>query len=103
MNSTPNLLSINALKTYFPIKSGLFRKKRFLRANDDVCLDIQQGETLALVGESGSGKSTLGRSVLQLVAPTAGEVIYYGAGEKGVDCAYTWCDSGFQKTFRGKI
>ncbi len=56
------------------------QKKRVLHANEDVSLDIFEGETYGLVGESGSGKSTLGRAVLQLVTPTSGSVLYYGNG-----------------------
>ncbi len=48
------------------------------RAVDDVGLDVNEGETLAIVGESGSGKSTLARILLGLVKPTSGEVAYYG-------------------------
>lgn len=77
------LLSVRGLKKYFPLpKRSLFSKKRqFLRANDDISLDIYEGETYGLVGESGSGKSTFGRTVLQLARPTAGEVLYYGGNE----------------------
>ena len=52
------------------------RAKGEVRAVDDVCLDINEGETLGLVGESGSGKSTLGRLILKLVQPTSGTVKY---------------------------
>ncbi|MBB1485071.1 ATP-binding cassette domain-containing protein [Oceanospirillum sp. D5] len=55
----------------------MFRdNRRWLRAVDNVSLNIKRGETLGLVGESGSGKTTLGRAVLRLVEPTGGEVIY---------------------------
>ncbi|MBQ8685888.1 MAG: ATP-binding cassette domain-containing protein [Clostridia bacterium] len=80
MKNTPSLLSVVRLKKYFPLaKSSLFAKKRqYLRANEDVTLDIVEGETFGLVGESGCGKSTFGRTLLQLYRPTQGEVIYYG-------------------------
>lgn len=74
------LLSVSHLKKYFPLpKASFFQKERlYLRANEDITLDIYRGETLGLVGESGSGKSTFGRTLLQLYPPTDGEVYYYG-------------------------
>ena len=86
MKNTQNLLSVIRLKKYFPLpKKGLFSKTRpYLHAVEEVSLDIQKGEVFGLVGESGCGKSTFGRTLLQLYAPTSGEVVYYGSGE-GVD------------------
>lgn len=79
MKNTEKLLSIRHLKQYFPIKKGVLAGGRsYVRANEDVTLDIYRGETLGLVGESGCGKSTLGRTILQLYRPTAGRVVYYG-------------------------
>ena len=80
MKSTEKLLSITNLKKYFPVaKSSLFRRKQlYVRANEEITLDIRAGETFGLVGESGCGKSTLGRTVLQLYEQTAGSTIYYG-------------------------
>ncbi len=75
------LLSARNIKKYFPVRGGLFQKGRFLRANEEISLDIFEGETYGLVGESGSGKSTFGRTVLQLLRPTEGEVTYFGRGE----------------------
>src|SRR5690606_28148430 len=74
------LIKIQNLKQYFPIrKSSPFQKEQlFVRANDDITLDIYEGETLGLVGESGCGKSTLGRSLLQLYEQTDGRTMYYG-------------------------
>ncbi len=74
------LLSINNLKKYFPLaKKSLFQKEQYyVRANDDISLDIYEGETFGLVGESGCGKSTLGRVILQLYHQTAGSTMYYG-------------------------
>lgn len=73
------ILQIKNLKTYFPIKKGIFGKaKNFVRAVDDVSFDVYPGETLGLVGESGCGKTTLGRTVLRLIEPTGGEVIFNG-------------------------
>ena len=73
------LLSITNLKKYFPVaKSSFFAKQMYVRANEDITLDIYKGETLGLVGECGCGKSTLGRVLLQLYEQTAGSTMYYG-------------------------
>ncbi len=73
------LLQVKNLKTYFPITKGIFGKvTEFVKAVDDVSFDVYPGETLGLVGESGCGKTTLGRTVLRLVEPTSGEIIYNG-------------------------
>ena len=74
------LIRIENLKQYFPIKkaSAFSKEQLYVRANDDISLDIYEGETLGLVGESGCGKSTLGRSLLQLYTQTDGRTIYYG-------------------------
>ncbi len=80
MPSTKKLLSITNLKKYFPIaKSSFFQKEKlYVRANEDISIDIHEGETFGLVGESGCGKSTLGRVILQLYPQTAGNTMYYG-------------------------
>jgi len=73
-----SLLEIRDLKKYFPVGDGLFsRKKGNVKAVDGVNLTINEGETLGLVGESGRGKSTLGRTILRLIEPTSGEVIFH--------------------------
>jgi oligopeptide/dipeptide ABC transporter ATP-binding protein len=77
--SADPLLEVRALKTYFPITAGVLQRTvAHVRAVDGVELSIRQGETLGLVGESGCGKSTLGRSILRLVEPTAGEIVFKG-------------------------
>jgi peptide/nickel transport system ATP-binding protein len=69
------LLEVKALKMYFPLRSGVFRRvSGHVHAVDGVSFAVQKGETLAIVGESGCGKSTVGRSILRLIDPTAGEV-----------------------------
>ncbi|MCI9143930.1 MAG: ATP-binding cassette domain-containing protein [Lachnospiraceae bacterium] len=81
MQNTKKLLSISNLKKYFPVaKSSFFQKEQlYVRANEDISLDIYEGETIGVVGESGCGKSTLGRVLLQLYDQTAGNTMYYGA------------------------
>ncbi|MFN6944144.1 MAG: ABC transporter ATP-binding protein [Cytophagaceae bacterium] len=75
----PPQLQIRNLKTYFPVKTGLFGKsKSLVKAVDDVTFDVFPGETIGLVGESGCGKTTLGRTILRLVEPTEGEIIFEG-------------------------
>lgn len=80
MQHTERLLSITDLKKYYPLHgAGLFgRRPQYLRANEDITLEIRAGETFGLVGESGCGKSTLGRAILQLCEPTSGSVVYEG-------------------------
>lgn len=75
-NQSP-FVSIKHLKTYYPKdKSFLGKPKEWVKAVDDVSFDIFKGETLGLVGESGCGKTTLGRTILKLIEPTSGQIIY---------------------------
>ena len=74
----PHLI-VNNLKTYFPVKKGIFGKViDQVKAVDDVSFEVYPGETVGLVGESGCGKTTLGRTILRLVEPTEGEIIFEG-------------------------
>jgi oligopeptide transport system ATP-binding protein len=73
-------LEVRNLKTHFPIRKGAFITKTVanVKAVDGVSLTVREGEVLGLVGESGCGKSTLGRSILKLIDPTEGDVIFDG-------------------------
>ena len=70
--SAEAMMTVRGLKKYFGPSD------RPVRAVDDVSFEIRKGEALGLVGESGSGKSTIGRSMLKLLDPTAGEVVFEG-------------------------
>ncbi len=74
------ILEVKNLKNYFPIGGGFFKRQitNYIKAVDEVNFEVFRGETLGLVGESGCGKTTLGRTVLRLLLPTSGEVIYKG-------------------------
>lgn len=81
-----DILEVKNLKKYFPIKKGLFSKTvGNVKAVDDVTFSIKKGETLGLVGESGCGKTTVGRSILRLIEPTAGQVIFDGKDVTSMD------------------
>lgn len=75
----PNLLEVRDLKKYFPIMGGWPKKVvGHYKAVDGVSFSIGVGDTLGLVGESGCGKTTVGKSILQLIQPTAGTIIFDG-------------------------
>ena len=80
------LLEVKHLKKYFPITGGFFKKKiGDVKAVDDVSFYVDERETLGIVGESGCGKSTMGRSVLRLIEPTEGEVIFDGTDVRALN------------------
>ena len=72
------LLLVENLQLFYPVRSGLFGKKRFVRAVDGVSLEIRKGETVGLVGESGCGKSSLGRAIVRLETPQSGRILLNG-------------------------
>ncbi|WP_461787882.1 ABC transporter ATP-binding protein [Pedobacter sp.] len=73
------ILEVQDLCTWYPIKKGLFGKATdFVKAVDHVSFEVFPGETLGLVGESGCGKTTLGRTILRLVEPSSGQLIFDG-------------------------
>ncbi|MFO0755858.1 MAG: oligopeptide/dipeptide ABC transporter ATP-binding protein [Byssovorax sp.] len=77
-SAPPPLVQVEKLSKLFPVREGLFQKPRFVHAVDGVTLYVRKGETLGLVGESGCGKSTLGRTMIRLLEPTLGRVVFDG-------------------------
>ena len=76
---TSPLVQVENLKKYFPVRRGLIaRTVAHVQAVDDVSFHIREGETLGLVGESGCGKTTVGRTLLRLIEPTSGRVLFAG-------------------------
>ncbi len=79
------LLHVRDLKVHFPISKGVLRRVTgYVKAVDGIDLVITSGLTVALVGESGCGKTTVGQAILQLIRPTAGQVLFDGIDLAGV-------------------
>lgn len=81
MNEKKILLEVKHVKKYFYGSKKLFsqnREKLAVKAVNDVSFTIHEGETFGIVGESGCGKSTLGRTVIRLLEPTEGQILYQG-------------------------
>ena len=89
MENRELLFRIQNLKQYFPVQK-VGKEVQYVKANDDISLDIYKGETIGLVGESGCGKSTFGRTLLQLYKQTDGRTIYYGRTRWEVNPKYVY-------------
>lgn len=78
------LLEVRDLRVWFPTRKTIWGKTlQYAKAVDGVSFDVFKGETLGLVGESGCGKTTLGRTLLRLIEPTAGQILYQGTDLAG--------------------
>ncbi len=78
-NARWDFVQVKNLVKYFPVRGGLMRRVvDWVQAVDNVSFTVREGETVGLVGESGCGKTTVGRTMLRLVEPTSGEVIFDG-------------------------
>ena len=92
-----DLLIVKDLTKHFPIKKGVFsRTVGAVRAVDGISFSIPRGSTLSLVGESGSGKTTAGRSLLRLIEPSSGSILF-----DGIDL--TTLDSKGLRTLRKRV
>lgn len=72
------LLSVKNLQVFFPVKGMFGKTARYVTAVNDVSFEVYPGETLGLVGESGCGKTTLGRTLVRLIKPTSGSILFAG-------------------------
>ncbi len=83
------LLKVENLKKYFPVRRSIMESlrkvpPRYVKAVDGISFEISRGEVLALIGESGCGKTTAGRTVLRLIEPTDGRIIFDGTDITGL-------------------
>ncbi|MGY3749397.1 ABC transporter ATP-binding protein [Vagococcus acidifermentans] len=72
------LLEVADIKKWFPLKTLPFSEKKYIKAVDGISFTLHENETLGVVGESGCGKSTLGRTIMNLLPPSAGKVVFQG-------------------------
>lgn len=77
LSKAETLLEVQSLEKHFPLQQNIFGQvKSWVQAVNGVSFKVSKGSTLGLVGESGCGKTTLGRTILRLVEPTDGKIIY---------------------------
>lgn len=81
--SKNNVVRVRGLKKWFPVRRGILAvflkgEQEYIKAVDGVDFDVNAGETLCLVGESGCGKTTTARTILRLIEPTEGSILYHG-------------------------
>ncbi|MBN7759433.1 ABC transporter ATP-binding protein [Nitratireductor aquimarinus] len=77
MTNKEPLLEVRNLEKHFPVRRGILRRTQgYVKAVDGVSLTLDRGETLGLVGESGCGKTTAGRSILRLISPSRGDILF---------------------------
>jgi microcin C transport system ATP-binding protein len=82
-DDAPTVMATENLKVWFPIKAGLMRRTvDYVRAVDDVTLEVREGHTVGVVGESGSGKTTLGLALLRLLS-SEGPIRFNGEDIRG--------------------
>jgi len=93
LSSDNFLLEVKELRKYFPVRKGVLRRVvAQVKAVDNVDLAIKEGETLGLVGESGSGKTTTGRTILRLIEPTSGQIMFRSKALAGPGKDYVQVD-----------
>ncbi len=86
MKDPEDLLEVENLVTWFPISGGIFGQTvGYVKAVDGVSFELRRGETLGLVGESGCGKTTVVRSVMRLIEPRSGRVMFDGEDVTAMD------------------
>ena len=72
------ILKVENLKQYFPVEGSFGKNKGTVKAVDGISFEIKKGTTLGIVGESGCGKSTAARTILNLISPTEGRIVFDG-------------------------